>query len=69
MATDSGVPVNKFLIVSRAESNGMLVNSENTSKETIDALGVAVIFLITSKNCVELSFEYGKITGKGLRKP
>ncbi len=69
MATDLGVPVNKSLIVSRADSNGMLVKSGNTSRETIDALGVTVIFLITSKNRIELSFDYGKITGKGLRKP
>ncbi len=67
MATDSGVPVNKSLIVSRAESNGMFVNSESTSKETLGAFGLTVILFIAPKNGVELSFEYGKITGKGLR--
>ncbi len=55
VATDSWVPVNKSLIVSRSEFNGVLVNSENTSKETIDAFGLTVIFFIAFKNCCHLN--------------
>ncbi len=60
MATDSGVPVNKSLIVSRAKFSGILVNNETTSKETMHSF--------VSKNCTGLSVECGELAVRGLRK-
>ncbi len=68
LATDSGVPTNKSLIVSRAKSSGILVNSETTLKETKHSFGLTVIFFIVSKNCAELSIEYGELAVRGLRR-
>ncbi len=67
VATHSGVPTYKSLIVSRPKSSGMLANSE-ASKETSHSFGFTVIFFITSKNCAELSIEYGELVVRGLRK-
>ncbi len=60
MATDSGVSVNKSLIVSRAKSSGILVNNETTSKETMHSF--------VSKNCTGLSIECGELAVRGQRK-
>ncbi len=71
MATDSGVHVNKSLIVSRAKSSRMLGNiatSKTTSKETMHSFGLTVTFFIVSKNCTGLSIEFGELAVKGLGK-
>ncbi len=46
----------------------MLVSSETASKETLHSFGLTVIFFITSKNCAELSIEYGELAVRGVRK-
>ncbi len=68
MATDSGVPVNKALIVPRAKSSGILVNNETISKETMHSFGLTVTFFIVSKNCTGLSIECGELAVRCLRK-
>ncbi len=69
VATDSGVPVNKSLIVSRVKCSGILVNNETTSKETMHSFGRTVTFFIVSKNRTRLSIECGELAVRGLRKP
>ncbi len=68
MVIDSGVPVNKSLIVSRAKSSGILVINETTSKETMHSLGLTVTFFTVSKNCTGLSIECGELAVRDLRK-
>ncbi len=65
---DSGVPVNKSLIVSCAKSSGILVNKETTSKETMHSFRLTVTFFIVSKNCTGLSIECGELAVRDLRK-
>ncbi len=68
MTTNSGVPVCNSQIILFLKCNEMLVNSDTTSKETMHAFGLAVTFIIASRNCAELSAEYGELTVKVLRK-
>ncbi len=68
VAAESWVPVCISKIILPFKCNEVLVNSYTASKETMHAFRLTVIFIIASRNCAELSVEYGELAVKVLRK-
>ncbi len=58
-----------FHVPSLVGCSWIVKQHQNTYTQIIHSFGLTVIFIISSKNCVEVTNEYGQLAVKGLSKP